>query len=136
MKYKEDIDKVRERLYAFWDREIVDRACVCVLAPKKKGDHISMFENPHDLRKDPAALKAYWTDPETIYRENIARLERTWMGGDVLPVIFQNYGTSGHCNYYGARPVYGNDTIWFDPVWDSLAAVSYTHLTLPTKLEV
>lgn len=138
MKYKEDIDKVRERLYAFWDREIVDRACVCVLAPKKKGDHISMFENPHDLRNDPAALKAYWTDPETIYRENIERLERTWMGGDVLPVIFQNYGTSGHCNYYGARPVYGNDTIWFDPVWDSLedADNAYTETLLKDHLEI
>lgn len=138
MKYKEDIEKVRKRLYAFWDREVIDRACICVVAPKKKGGHVSMFQNPRDLTKDPKALKRYWTDPETIYQNNIERLERTYMGGDILPMVFQNYGTSGHCNYFGAKPAYGNDTIWFDPVWDSLkeAGEAYTEELLGQQLEI
>lgn len=138
MKYKPDIDKVRERLYAFWNQEMIDRACICVLAPKKKGDPISMFENPENLRDKPEELLKYWTDPETIYKNNIKRLERMYLGGDTLPIIFQNYGTSGHCNYYGAKPTYGNDTIWFDPVWSSLEEVdgAYTEELLNKHLEI
>jgi hypothetical protein len=120
MRYKEDIDKVRQRLYAFWNREIIDRSCISVVAPLKEGAHISMFENPQKLQDQPEELRKYWEDPETIYKNNIARLERTFLGGETLPVVFQNYGTSGHCNYFGAEPVYGNDTIWFEPAWKSL----------------
>lgn len=138
MKYKEDIDKVKERLYAFWDREVIDRACISVVAPKKKGDHISMFHNPQQMQDRPEELRKYWEDPETIYQNNIARLERTFLGGETLPVVFQNYGTSGHCNYMGAKPVYGNDTIWFDPVWEDLedARTAYTETLLKKHLEI
>lgn len=138
MKYKPDIDKVRKRLYAFWEREIIDRACICVLAPKKKGGHISMFHNTKDMTSDSEGLKRYWTDPETIYKNNIARLERTWFGGETLPIVFQNYGTSGHCNYFGAKPALGNDTIWFESVWNSLEDVdgAYTEELLRQHLQI
>ena len=138
MRFKEDIDKVRERLYAFWELEAIDRACISVVAPIKKGDCISMFHNPENLTNRPEELKKYWEDPETIYKNNIKRLERTWLGGETLPVIFQNYGTSGHCNYMGAKPVYGNDTIWFDPVWNDLsdAEDAYTEQILEKHLAI
>jgi hypothetical protein len=138
MKYKEDIDIVRKRLYAFWDREIIDRACISVVAPKRPGDPISMFENPEKLQDKPEELRKYWEDPETIYKNNIARLERTFLGGETLPVVFQNYGTSGHCNYFGAVPTYGNDTIWFDHVWKDLseARTAYTEVRLKKHLEI
>lgn len=138
MKYKEDIELVNKRLMAFWDREVIDRACICVIAPKEEGDHISMFHNPKDLSGDQEALRRYWEDPETIYRNNIERLEGTWLGGEALPIVFQNYGTSGHCNYFGAKPSYGNDTIWFDPVWEDLeeAEHAYTEELLVKHLEI
>lgn len=126
MKYKPDIDQVRKRLSAFWEQELIDRACLCVLAPSFPGAHISMFHNPQDLTQQPEALQKYWFDPETIYHNNIQRLEQTYLGGDALPVVFQNYGTSGHCNYLGAVPTLGNDTLWFDPVWKSLKDVEQT----------
>lgn len=125
MKYKPDIDKVKERLMAFWEHEYAGRALISVVAPKTKGANISMFHNDvRDMDKDPEAIRAYWEDPETIYRNNINRLERTYLGGETLPVVFQNYGTSGHCNYYGSKPTYGNDTIWFDPILDTLDGFS------------
>jgi hypothetical protein len=138
VRFKEDIDKVRERLYAFWEREIVDRACISVIAPNKKSVPISMFHNPNDLTKDPQALRQYWENPQTIHKNNIVRLEGTFLGGEALPVIFQNYGTSGHCNYFGAQPIYGNDTIWFDPVWSSLEVAdhSYNEDSLKKRLAI
>ena len=138
MRLKEDIDIVRKRLYAFWDREIIDRVLVSVIAPKEKGKNISMFHNSRDLTGKPEELRKYWEDPETIYDNNMERLENTFLGGETLPIIFQNYGTSGHCNYYGAVPSYGNDTIWFDPVWDDLSQAkdSYTEERLKKHLEI
>lgn len=120
MKYKEDIEKVRERLYAFWEGEVIDRALISVIAPNEEGNNISMFRNPKNLTNDPFALNNYWEDKETIYNNNIKRLEGTYLGGESLPIVFQNYGTSGHCSYYGAKASYGNDTIWFESVFDNL----------------
>lgn len=138
MRFKEDIEIVKKRLYAFWDREIIDRALVSVIAPKEKGKNISMFHNSRDMTGEPEELRKYWEDPETIYRNNMERLGNTFLGGETLPIIFQNYGTSGHCNFYGAVPSYGNDTIWFDPVWDDLteAENSYTEERLKQHLEI
>lgn len=138
MRYKEDIDIVRKRLYAFWDREVIDRVLISVIAPKERGKNISMFHNSKDLTGRPEELRKYWEDPETIYRNNIERLENTFLGGETLPIIFQNYGTSGHCNYFGAVPTYGNDTIWFDPVWSDLSEAehSYTEERLKKHLEI
>ena len=138
MIFKEDIDIVRKRLYAFWDREMIDRALISVIAPKERGKNISMFQNSRDLSDKPEELRKYWEDPETIYKNNMERLENTFLGGETLPVIFQNYGTSGHCNYYGAVPEYGNDTIWFNPVWEDLseAAERYTEESLKKHLEI
>ncbi len=138
MQFKPDIEKVRERLYAFWERELIDRACVAVMAPWKKGDHISMFHNDKDLSGDPEALRRYWEDPETILQNALSRMERTCFAGDALPMVYQNYGTSGHCRYFGAQPLYGNDTIWFDPVWESLDDVhsSYTEEVLGMQLKI
>lgn len=138
MRFKEDIDIVRKRLYAFWDKEIIDRPLISVIAPKEKGKNISMFHNSKDLSNQPEELRKYWEDPETIYKNNMERLENTFLGGETLPVIFQNYGTSGHCNYHGAVPSYGKDTIWFDPVWEDLsdAENSYTEERLRKHLEI
>jgi hypothetical protein len=136
MRFKPDIDKVRERLYAFWEREVIDRACISVVAPLYKGANISMFHNDKNLTGDPEGLKRYWEDPETILHNSLARLERTYLGGETLPVIFQNYGTSGHCRYFGAKPTYGNDTIWFDPAWKSLSDAENTYMEDELKKEL
>ncbi len=138
LRFKEDIDLVKERMLCFWEHKMADRALISVIAPKAPGLHIDMFHNEKDLTCDPEALRRYWEDPETIYRNNIKRLENTYLGGETLPLIFQNYGTSGHCNYFGAVPKYGNDTIWFDPVWEDLSRAdsAYTEERLKKHLEI
>ena len=138
MRFKPDIDRVRERLDAFWAMEMADRALISVVAPKERGAHISQFHNPEDLTGDKEALRRYWEDPETIRINNIERLERTFLGGESLPSIFQNYGTSGHCNYFGAKPKYGNDTIWFDHTLESLEDIdgAYTEELLDKHLHI
>lgn len=138
MRFKPDIGRVRERLDAFWAMEMADRALISVVAPREPGAHISQFHNPEDLTGDKEALRRYWEDPQTIRDNNLRRLERTFLGGEALPAIFQNYGTSGHCNYFGAKPVYGNDTIWFDPVLEGLEDIdgAYTQVLLEKHIHI
>lgn len=121
MKYKRDIDKVREKFDFFWNNEYAGRALIAVVAPKQPGYNISMFHNDdREMYRRLNDLRDYWENPEVIYKNNIKRLERTYFAGESIPIVFQNYGTSGHCNYIGAIPSYGNDTIWFNKVYDSI----------------
>lgn len=116
-----DLEMIRRRMLAFWEHECIDRACVSVSAPLEPGANISMFHNDRrDMENDPEALRRYWEDPATIRQNTVNRINRTWMGGETLPVLFQNYGTSGHCRFYGAKPVYGNDTLWFPQAWEEI----------------
>jgi len=118
---KVEFDTIKKRMLAFWAGESIGQACVAVTAPYQPGDNISMFHNDvRDMDKNPQALLRYWEDPVTIRQNSLNRINRTWFGGEALPVVYQNYGTSGHCRYYGAKPTYGNDTIWFDPVWEAI----------------
>lgn len=138
MKYKEDIEFVKKRMEAFWNQEMLDRACVAVTAPREKGINISPFKNDRDYSDHKDGLITYWTDPETIYEVNLEKVRNTYFGGDAIPSIFQNYGTSGHCNYYGAKPDYQQHTIWFEPVLDSLEEekIVYRPEVLEKHLEI
>lgn len=144
MEFKPDIQKVKDRLQGFWNREKTDRVCIAAVAPKSANVEISMFRNPEE-GNDPSERLRNWTDPDTILRNNIRRIENTYFGGDAFPVVFLNFGTSGHCSYYGAKPTYGKDTIWFNPVWDSLEqaqdavfdqSILDAHLQMALKLAV
>jgi len=116
MRRKPDFEAVQKRLLAFWEREVLDRACVAVMAPETPS---------HAPDPDEESLAESWTDPKAIHRALLDRLDRTYLGGDALPIAFQNYGTSGHCNYFGAKPIYSRETIWFEPVLDDLADLRY-----------
>ncbi|MCL1795941.1 MAG: trimethylamine corrinoid protein 2 [Clostridia bacterium] len=131
MRRKPDFEAVQNRLLAFWEREVLDRACIAVTAPRKPVEAFVREESP---------LLASWTDPETIRRAFLAKLDRTYLGGDALPILPQNHGTSGHCNYFGAQPVYSRETIWFKPAPESLDNLRYQpeiltkHLTITDYL--
>lgn len=138
----QDMPQVKERLAGFWNREKTDRICFAVVAPNQPGAEISMFRNLETGHIENERLKN-WTDPDTIYTNAVRRIENTYFGGDAFPVLFSNYGTSGHCNYFGAKPVYEKDTIWFDPCWQSLEqaetaifnqSILQQHLTLSQAL--
>lgn len=113
------MELTKRRLAAFWNQEKTDRACIAVVAPKNPDIEISMFRNSEDGTIKNQRIRN-WTDPEIIYQNNLRRVENTYWGGDAFPVLFLNFGTSGHCNYYGSKPIYEKDTIWFNPAWSSL----------------
>jgi len=120
MLYKENWDKVKERLIALWEREIVDRCCISIVAPKDKNIDIDVFTACES--DDPQKLKEFWENPVNILERNLKRMENTFFGGESLPQIFLNFGTGGHAIYFGADYRYTPESIWYFPVikdWDS-----------------
>ncbi|OON96909.1 MAG: trimethylamine corrinoid protein 2 [Candidatus Epulonipiscioides saccharophilum] len=119
MRFKEDIDIVRKRMDAFWANELMDRALVSMEVPKQKGINNSLFDQKK-YGNDKNYLEKFWFDPQTIHDANIRRMENTYYAGDAIPAIFLNFGTSGHCHFFGSVPTLSSETLWFDPVWESL----------------
>lgn len=120
MLYKEDWDKVRKRFEALWEREIIDRCCISVMAPKKSGFQVPSTSKTYDSPDDLEERRKYWSDPDTILKKYITRFENTYHGGEALPEIFLNLGAAGNANYFGSKAVYGKTSIWFDPIMETI----------------
>lgn len=120
MYYKEDWEKAKERLTALWDGEILDRCCVSVAAPRDGKTNVHIFAQGECDSNDEKDMEDYWMNPERIWKRNVKRLEKTYFGGESLPLVMPNFGTSGHCVYYGAKYTLKPETIWFDPVVEDL----------------
>lgn len=137
MKIKRDYEKTKQRIAAFWEKELADRPLVSVLAPKTPGKNTSPFKND---RSDYTAeqLRRYWEDPETVLARNVGLLDNTYLGGDALPVIFLNFGPSGHAAYFGSKPLYQPDTVWYQPVMEEADAnrLVYDEAELNRQLEI
>jgi len=116
--YKDDWHKAKERLMALWEREIIDRCCIAVAAPKDGKTDVSVFAVGECDPNDPEDIKNYWEDGERILKRNIKRMENTFFGGEAIPQIMLNFGTSGHAIYFGANYSYSKDTIWYSPIID------------------
>lgn len=127
MYYKEDWEKAKARLTAFWDNEILDRCCVSVAAPRDGKTNVHIFAQGECNPNDPGDVEDYWMNPERIWKRNIKRLEQCYFGGEALPLVMPNFGTSGHCVYYGAKYELRPETIWFDPVITDLEEQTWNY---------
>ena len=110
MLYKENWEEAKKRFEAFWEKEIIDRCCLSFAVVKDKGKVVQRKD------EDETYTKNKYTDVNTIYNSAVEIFENTTFLGESLPAIYPNFGTAGHVQYMGAKPVYAPDTIWFDPV--------------------
>ncbi len=112
MLYKNDWDKAKERIKAWWSGEIVDRCCASVVAgkPTKPIDPkiMNLPQNKEDRLK-------YWTDPEWVVKRNRASIENTWYGGEAFPLSNLNLGASGHAGFFKTANYAFEDSLWFFP---------------------
>ena len=105
-------DKVKERLLAIWENEIIDRCCISVTA---KIDRNKPWGMGKPAVTDEEIYNTY-IDKETVRGNWEAQFSNTYFAGDSFPVIWSNFGTAGHAKYFkGAQYHWGKDTVWFDP---------------------
>jgi hypothetical protein len=112
--FKPDAAEAQNRLRAYWQGEIVDRACASVRAPRDGAvpPHRSLI-----VAKDfdmAAAIEQFeeWAS-------------RMFFGGEAMPALMPNYGPDQWAGFLGAKMtlVPEKDTSWVEPLvtdWDAV----------------
>lgn len=79
-RFKPDIEKAKERVEAWWNNEIVDRAVVQVTAPR---NNAVPYTGP-----DTNNLETYWTDPSYVMPRWMHQVENTCFTAEAFPIMF------------------------------------------------
>jgi hypothetical protein len=127
MYYKPDWEQAKKRLLAWWDHEIIDRACIAVHAPKKDSKMPPFPDLQHgpwpggleDVAiDDHETIEHWWVDPEWNQQRSITWFENNYFGGEALPVTYVNWGAMSMAAMYGSPRVFEKSSVWYPAVID------------------
>jgi len=109
LEYKPDLDRTQTYWKAFWNREIIDRPCVFVTAPRYEGrERVSV------------PYMAGYEDGGT-YRDALAMFDEwaalTYFGGEAIPSMDISFGPDQFSGFLGAELAMAEDrrTSWAVP---------------------
>ena len=105
---KPDFEKSAERMEAFWNRAILDRPFIQVVAPNPN------WTKPYPV-KQHASIRERWLDIDHKVDCAIANVESTWYGGDSIPIFMPNLGPEIMTTAYGAAMEFSETTSWTEP---------------------
>lgn len=119
LSYKPDAMQALKRMEAFWDRGIIDRPTLQVVAPRPTG----MIAPTRNHR----CLRDRWMDVE--YAIDIAdySISSTYYAGEIFPSFVPNLGPELLTAAYGAELEFGNETSWSIPLltsWDAVPTLA------------
>jgi len=104
MLYKNDWPDAQRRLTALWHGEMLDRPCMCVVAPLP-GAHLPPPPAP------PANDEARWLDPAYVVPAAVRTIAGTWWGGEAVPSMLL---MAGWVNCLGGTPRFAPEPIWVE----------------------
>lgn len=130
MYYKPDWEQARQRMVAYWNHTVLDRACIAVHAPRKdsrippvpklnNGPWLGGLEKFDD--DDHASIEHWWQDPEENYRRMITWFENTYFAGEALPATYINWGAMSMAAMLGSPAEFSKTSVWYPVVihdWD------------------
>lgn len=111
LKCKPDFVHCMERVYAWYDHEIIDRAPV----------HFSTIGAPAPKNRSWPDLKARWFDAEYHVDQFVKGVCLSSYEGETFPVYFPNLGPNVYAAMLSGELVFGEDTSWMPkpPVVDT-----------------
>ncbi len=117
--FKPDYEESKQRINAFWDRELIDRPVVQFLLPKPPEQWVPLPTSDH------ATSASRWLDAEYQAELTLATFSNLEFLGDTLPVAFPNLGPELFSAFYGC-PIHFGDfgTSWTDPILEDWADAS------------
>ena len=121
MYYKIDWAEAKKRFDAFWHREVLDRCCIAVSAPRQ-GAPLTPPEPPPRTQEE---LRRNWLDPEINLRRMLASFERTFYGGEAFPATTMCLGASVMAAFYGSPAEFRTDTVWYHPIIKDLPSFTW-----------
>ena len=125
MVYKDDIEKAKGRVEAWWNGEIIDRAAIQVRAPKDIGDNNSSAARRQIDTSEwsQEQYKEYFTNPTQVIPRLREALSSTYFGGEAFPVMYPvSIGMVAiSANYLGCPIRFvSSRTTWHDPIIDDV----------------
>ncbi|MBC7316757.1 MAG: hypothetical protein H5T70_10095, partial [Chloroflexi bacterium] len=108
---KPDYEQTRQRIAAFWEREIIDRPVVQFTLYKPREEWVEVPQSHHPTPE------ARWTDAQFQAEYALANLSNQEFLGDTLPIAFPNLGPEVFSAFYGC-PIHFGDygTSWTEPI--------------------
>ncbi len=127
LKNKPDFAQAMERVYAWYEGEIIDRP------PVRFSAHNADFNIEKDAAWPRDRLKERWFDVEyqvETYQRSIAGKRFI---GETFPVFWPNLGPEVYASFYGSELTYGEVTSWSKPLVPAWADVDRVKLDLNSE---
>ena len=115
---KPDFEKAMERIYAWYENEIIDRA------PVRFASHNEQNEQLVEDGKGHKTLEDRWFDAEYQVDLHIAEVKGKQHLAETFPVFFPNLGPEVYSAFYGGEMDYQEITSYYKPLikeWDDLS---------------
>jgi hypothetical protein len=119
---KPDWQEAQQRIAAWWQGEVIDRACIQVTSPKAGvgQDEWAALSSRGRAIQDPDELFAWFTDPAQVIPRLHRTVDATFWGGEAMPVVFpMSIGLVAITAAYLGCPYdihVGSGTGWADPI--------------------
>jgi hypothetical protein len=114
--YKPDFELTRQRIEAFWERQVLDRPVVQFPLEKPPEERLPLPLSDH------ATIDERWLDVDYQVALTNAKMANTDFTGDNLPVALPLLGPEVFASFYGCPLHFSDhDTSWSDPIlhdWD------------------
>jgi hypothetical protein len=116
--FKPDYEKSKQRIDAFWEREIIDRPVVQFSLSKPREEQVPLPPAHHATPRDR------WLDAGYQAELALASLANHEFLGDSLPVAYPNLGPEVLSAFYGCTIEFGDyGTSWTTPILHDWQAV-------------
>ena len=112
LSFKPDLDEALPRWRAFWNKEVLDRPCLAVTAPKDGVEQVP--QPPYPTRPDD--------DFDEVIEQYEAHLAGIYFAGEAMPFIQPSFGPDQLAGFVGGRMDYSADstaTSWSAPFVES-----------------
>lgn len=121
--YKPDYEASKQRIEAFWEREIIDRPVCMITLGKPVEERAPLPVSNH------ATPEERWLDADYQAALAIAELGNRYYLGDAMPVTYPRMGPEVFSSLYGCPMHYGDyGTSWTDPILHDWADVDNIQL--------
>lgn len=116
MEYKPDFEQIVPRMEAWWQGELLDRACIAVSAPSGRN-----VPGPGPAQ----SLQQQWLDFDWVIEQYEAGIQNTYYAGEAVPVFRVNLGPDLFSALLGGTIQYRETTSWVAPFLDWDDPVSF-----------
>ena len=116
---KPDFMKSMDRIYAWYQGEIIDRPPVRFFA------HNS-FIDPILTERKWESVRDKWFDAEFQIEHYISNMQSTSFLGETFPIYWPNLGPNVYAAFYGYDLIYDECTSWIEPCKDGWEAINAT----------